>query len=113
LQFIPGSHLWGEDRPPSEENVVYAEVRLPFSIFPPPPLLSFLLFLPQLEKGDAFMMLGSCFHGGSANKTEDQERLIFSLFYLRGFLRQEENYFLCCPPEKVAKWPVEMQRAIG
>ncbi|GAA5889936.1 hypothetical protein JCM6882_004371 [Rhodosporidiobolus microsporus] len=67
----------------------------------------------RLNKGDAFMMLGSCFHGGSANHTDDQERLIFSLFYVRGYLRQEENYFLSVDPAKVAKWPVEWQRAIG
>jgi ectoine hydroxylase-related dioxygenase (phytanoyl-CoA dioxygenase family) len=52
---IPGSHLWSKDRPPQEELCVYAE----------------------MEPGDAFMMLASCYHGGSANKSKDQERLLF------------------------------------
>ena len=67
-RFIPGSHLWETltPRPPSEDDAVYAE----------------------LEPGDAFMMLSSCFHGGSANNTVDEERLVYSCFMTKGFLRQ-------------------------
>lgn len=65
-RFIPGSHLWGEDRCPEEELSFYAE----------------------LEPGDAFVMLASCYHGGSANTTTDEERLVYSCFMTKGFLRQ-------------------------
>lgn len=65
-RFIPGSHLWGEDRCPDEELALYAE----------------------LEPGDAFIMLASCYHGGSSNTTADEKRLVYSCFMTKGFLRQ-------------------------
>jgi ectoine hydroxylase-related dioxygenase (phytanoyl-CoA dioxygenase family) len=71
-RFIPGSHLWDQLTPPQEDLAFYAE----------------------LEPGDAFIFLSSCFHGGSANKTIDQERLMYSCFFTKGFLRQEENQYL-------------------
>ncbi|OAP54277.1 hypothetical protein AYL99_11378 [Fonsecaea erecta] len=64
-RFIPGSHLEATEQPPDEDFAVYAE----------------------LEPGDGFMMLSSCYHGGSANTTRDQERLLFSCFMTRGYLR--------------------------
>jgi ectoine hydroxylase-related dioxygenase (phytanoyl-CoA dioxygenase family) len=65
-RFIPRSHLWGKEQPPNEDLTFYAE----------------------LEPGDAFIMLASCYHGGSANTTADQERLVFSCFMTKGLLRQ-------------------------
>ncbi|KAJ5623674.1 hypothetical protein N7490_012279 [Penicillium lividum] len=41
-RFIPGSHLWDQNTPPNEDLCEFAE----------------------MERGDAFMMLASCFHGG-------------------------------------------------
>lgn len=65
-RFIPGSHLWDQDTPPTEDLAVYAE----------------------LDPGDAFIMLASCYHGGSANTTENEERLVYSCFMTKGYLRQ-------------------------
>ncbi|EED21074.1 phytanoyl-CoA dioxygenase family protein [Talaromyces stipitatus ATCC 10500] len=90
-RFIPGSHLWATVTEPDEEQAVYAE----------------------LSPGDGFMMLSSCFHGGSANKTVDEERLVYSCFMTKGYLRQEENQYLANPIEKVREYPVDMQRLIG
>ncbi|TVY39344.1 Uncharacterized protein LSUB1_G002878 [Lachnellula subtilissima] len=90
-RFIPGSHLWSKDRPPQEELTVQAE----------------------LQPGDAFMMLSSCYHAGSANKTTDEERLLFSCFMTKGFLRQEENQYLALPHDIVRKMPVHIQQLIG
>lgn len=73
-RFIPGSHLWGMDRCPDEALSYYAE----------------------LDPGDAFIMLASCYHGGSANTTTDQERLVYSCFMTKGFLRQVCSYLLRC-----------------
>ncbi|CAG9997141.1 unnamed protein product [Clonostachys byssicola] len=78
-RFIPGSHLWGQTTPPDESLTFYAEI----------------------EAGDAFLFLSSCYHGGSANKTADQERLMYSCFYTKGFLRQEENQYLSAPFEAI------------
>ncbi|CAP64780.1 uncharacterized protein PODANS_5_3360 [Podospora anserina S mat+] len=65
-RFIPGSHLWDQMEPPREE----------------------LAFFAEMNPGDGFVMLSSCFHGGSANTTRDEERLIYSCFMTKGYLRQ-------------------------
>ena len=49
-RFIPGSHLWAREERPDNKMAVYAE----------------------LGKGDAFFMLSSCYHAGSANTTEGE-----------------------------------------
>lgn len=58
-------------------------------------------------------MLSSCYHGGSANTTKDEERLLFSCFMTRGWLRQEENQYLCVPMEVVRSLPVKVQKLLG
>lgn len=66
-RFVPGSHLWSHlTPPPGEDQAYYAE----------------------LEPGDAFWMLSSSYHGGSANKTSDEERLVYACFMTKGYLRQ-------------------------
>lgn len=64
-RFIPRSHLWATSQRPTEDLAVY----------------------PTLAAGDAFIMLASCYHGGSANTTSDEERLLFSCFMTKGILR--------------------------
>ncbi|KAF9770750.1 hypothetical protein IL306_011649 [Fusarium sp. DS 682] len=78
-RFIPGSHLWDHETPPDEKLSFYAE----------------------LQPGDAFLFLSSCYHGGSANTTIDEERLMYSCFYTKSFLRQEENQYLVAPSQKM------------
>ncbi|OAL19556.1 hypothetical protein AYO22_09718 [Fonsecaea multimorphosa] len=100
-RFIPGSHLWDYTAgPPSESQTFYAE----------------------LEPGDGFMVLSGCFHGGSANKTDQpnengevvpEERLVYSTFMTRGYLRQEENQYLVNPVEKVRELPESLQELVG
>lgn len=90
-RFIPGSHLEATEHPPDEAFARYAE----------------------LDPGDGFIMLSSCYHGGSANTTEDEERLLFSCFMTRGWLRQEENQYLAVPPEVAKTLPVRVQKLLG
>lgn len=78
-RFIPGSHLWDHMTPPDESLTVPAE----------------------LNRGDAMLLLASTFHGASANNTTDQERLIYSAFFTKSFLRQEENLYISVDPEKL------------
>ncbi|KAL2674357.1 hypothetical protein Neosp_012808 [[Neocosmospora] mangrovei] len=80
-RFIPGSHLWDHTTPPDEKLSFYAE----------------------LQPGDAFLFLSSCYHGGSANTTTSEERLMYSCFYTKSFLRQEENQYLVAPPQELLK----------
>jgi ectoine hydroxylase-related dioxygenase (phytanoyl-CoA dioxygenase family) len=94
-RFIPGSHLWGEERCPDEELALYAE----------------------LGPGDAFIMLASCYHGGSSNTTADEERLVYSCFMTKGFLRQvcptssRVVYFSAYPDEGGKPVPCKPPRA--
>lgn len=90
-RFIPGSHLWGNERKPSEDEVFYAE----------------------LEAGDAFIMLASCYHGGSANTTTDEFRLVYGTFCTRGFLRQEENQYLTIPEKVIKGHERSVQKLLG
>jgi len=90
-RFIPRSHLWATSQPPHEGLTVY----------------------PTLNPGDAFIMLASCYHGGSANSTTDEERLLFSCFMTRGLLRPEENQFLSNPPHVFADYEERIQDLIG
>ncbi|CDK29508.1 unnamed protein product [Kuraishia capsulata CBS 1993] len=90
-RFVPGSHLWDHWRKPSKDEVVYAE----------------------LDKGDCFFMLASCFHGGSANTTEDEYRTVTILFMTLGTLRQEENIMLGTPIEYFKSLPVETLKLLG
>jgi ectoine hydroxylase-related dioxygenase (phytanoyl-CoA dioxygenase family) len=90
-RFIPGSHLEATCQPPDEAFAQYAE----------------------LNVGDGLIMLSSCYHGGSANTTKDEERLVFSCFMTRGWLRQEENQYIAVPREVAATLPVRIQKLIG
>lgn len=67
----------------------------------------------ELEKGDALIMLSSLYHGGGHNTTEDEYRLMFAAFTVRGHLRQEENQYLAIPAETVKKYDRETQKFIG
>lgn len=64
-RVIPGSHLWGMETMPSEADAVHAE----------------------LCAGDGLIMLGSCFHGGSANTTKEESRLVLGVFMTKGINR--------------------------
>jgi hypothetical protein len=63
---------------------------------------------------------GRCIHyvwvmlpwGWGANTTNDEERLLFSCFSTRGWLRQE-NYYLNVPLDIAKKMPTALQKFIG
>lgn len=65
--MIPGSHLWDNNRAPKLSEIDYA----------------------VMQKGDAYVMLGSTYHAGGANKTETERRTLHGLFFSRGYLRSE------------------------
>lgn len=65
-RFVPGSHLQGSaEGPGNEDEAVYAE----------------------MEKGDCLVMFTSLYHAGSPNLTDDEERLVYTNFSIRGTLR--------------------------
>lgn len=74
-RLIPRSHLWGMDAMPQEKDAVHVE----------------------LSAGDGLIMLGSCFHGGSANTTDDEYRQVFAAFMTKGINRTVRcaDFFVC------------------
>lgn len=71
-RFVPGSHLQASaEGPGNEDEAVYAE----------------------MEKGDCLVMFTSLYHAGSPNLTEDEERLVYTNFSIRGTLRGVSVFF--------------------
>ncbi len=89
-RVAPGSQHWPESRKPKPEDVAYAE----------------------MEQGSALVYTGSVYHGGGANLT-DAPRLGMNLTYCLGWLRQEENQYLSCPPEIARTFEPELQDLMG
>lgn len=89
-RVIPGSHLWGDERMPTQEETVAA----------------------QMKAGSALLWMGSVYHGGGANRS-DAPRTGLTMAYDLAFLRLEENHFLSIPVERVRQLPAEMQRLLG
>lgn len=88
---IPGSHLWSSDVVPTADQPCYAE----------------------MDVGDCWCMLGGLYHAGGANSTQDQKRTVHGFFFIRGYLRQEENISLATPKEEVLTWSPEAQKVLG
>ena len=75
-QVVPGSTQWPDDQEIKPEQITQAE----------------------MKAGSVLVYSGSVFHGGGAN-TGDQDRIGINITYALGWLRQEENQYLSCPPE--------------
>ena len=67
----------------------------------------------EMDKGDAFIMLASAYHGGGNNTTKDERRLMFATFSVRGYMRQEENQYLAVPQEVAKKFDRDIQEFMG
>ncbi|CAI7649191.1 unnamed protein product [Penicillium pancosmium] len=88
---IPGSHLWGPERRPLDEEAIPAE----------------------LEPGDALIFLGNTYHAGGANITENDYRETVGIFLCQPTLRPAENQFLMIPLERVRQLKPQAQRLLG
>ena len=75
-QVVPGSTQWPDDQEIQPEQITRAE----------------------MKAGSVLVYSGSVFHGGGSN-TSDQDRIGINITYALGWLRQEENQYLSCPPE--------------
>ena len=65
-----------------------------------------------MPRGSALVWTGWSIHGAGANSTTGR-RLGMNINYALGFLAQEENQLLACPPHLARKLPKKMQRLIG
>lgn len=89
-QVVPGSLDWPDARVPTAAEIGFAEMRA----------------------GSVLVYTGGVFHGGGAN-TSDGDRIGLNLTYALGWLRQEENQYLACPPEIARTLAPALQAAIG
>ena len=102
-RVVPGSHLWGDGAPDfgpdGTQGVLDAE----------------------MEVGEAFIMLGSLYHGGgayekplgTAKEGARESRTVHAMFSCNGVSRQEEISFLSYPIEEVKKYSPIVQERLG
>lgn len=87
---IPGSHTWPMNNRGKRKQAIQAE----------------------MPRGSVLLFSGSVIHGGGANRTENS-RIGVNLDYCLGWLRQEENQYLSCPPEIAKELPTEITELLG
>jgi ectoine hydroxylase-related dioxygenase (phytanoyl-CoA dioxygenase family) len=87
---VPGSHKWEWQRRAEADEIVQA----------------------QMSAGSVFIYSGSVLHSGGENRS-DAPRLGLNLTYTLGWLRQEENQYLSCPPHIAKNLPEELQELLG
>jgi hypothetical protein len=65
-----------------------------------------------MSKGSVLLYVGSVYHGGGANRS-NVRRTGVNIGYSLGWLRQEENQYLACPPEIARTLPEGLLRLMG
>ncbi|KAF5524797.1 Dioxygenase swnH1 [Colletotrichum aenigma] len=94
-RIVPGSHLWGDEKPDfgpdGTKGVENAE----------------------LGVGEAFIMLGSLYHGAGEYSLSSGCRTVHIMFMCSGVHRQEEIPFLSYPIEEVKTYSKLAQDRLG
>lgn len=88
---LPGSHLWGKDRTPTEADVPVPAVMSP---------------------GSCVFFLGTLWHGGGAN-TSDAPRLAATAQYCEPWLRTQEAFTLSVDRDTARQVSPDIRRMIG
>jgi ectoine hydroxylase-related dioxygenase (phytanoyl-CoA dioxygenase family) len=89
-RLVPDSHGWPRDRQPSEDEAVTVE----------------------MAAGSALIYVGSTWHGGGPNRT-DQLRPAILMEYVASWLRPQETQLLAVPAEMARDLPRELQELLG
>ncbi|MFI4934214.1 MAG: phytanoyl-CoA dioxygenase family protein [Caulobacterales bacterium] len=89
-RVVPGSPAWPEERRAEPHEVGFAE----------------------MKRGSVLVYSGSVIHGGGENLTQD-DRVGVNITYCLGWLRQEENQYLSCPPAIARTLDPKLQALIG
>ena len=66
----------------------------------------------EMPQGSLLVWTGWSVHGAGENRS-DTHRMGMNINYSAGFLVQEENQFLACPPHIARNLPKQMQQIIG
>ena len=86
----PGSHRWSWEQQARPDQICQAE----------------------MSKGSVLFYTGSILHHGGANMA-NAPRLGLNLTYCLGWLRQEENQYLSCPPDLAQDFDPRLQELLG
>ncbi len=78
----------------------------------PDPFQSYDTVAAEMKKGSVLIWVGSLWHGGGANKT-DQTRIGIAMNYCAGYIRQQENQQIGIPLEKIKSFPIRLQELVG
>lgn len=89
-QVVPGSNHWAEGRSPEPHEIGYAE----------------------MAAGSVLVYSGSVIHSGGAN-ISGADRMGLNITYCLGWLRQEENQYLSCPPDIARAFSPELRALLG
>lgn len=89
-RVVPGSAVWDAKRQAEPHEIASAEMRA----------------------GSILVYNGTVIHGGGPNST-DIPRLGVLLHYTLGWLRQQENMYLSCPPEIAKGFTPQLRRLLG
>lgn len=87
---VPGSQAWDWSQKHEADQVCQAE----------------------MTKGSVFIYSGSVLHAGGENRS-NAARLGLNLTYCLGWLRQEENQYLSCPPDIAKDFDPALQDLLG
>ena len=89
-QLVPGSNQWDAGRTAAPEEIQYAE----------------------MPAGSVLIYSGSVIHSGGAN-VSDADRIGINNTYALGWLRQEENQYLSCPPHIARDFDPALRDLLG
>ena len=89
-QVVPGSVDWPDNRQAEPEEICQA----------------------VMPAGSLLLYTGSVFHAGGENRS-NSDRVGLNITYSLGWLRQEENQFLSCPPEIAKDLEPGLQDLLG
>ena len=89
-RVVPGSHAWDWERRAQPEEFCQAE----------------------MARGSVLFYTGSVLHSGGENRS-NAARLGLNITYCLGWLRQEENQYLSCPPAIARELAPELQELLG
>ena len=87
---VPGSQKWEREQRARPSQISQAEMTV----------------------GSVFIYSGSVLHGGGENRSK-QTRIGLNLTYCLGWLRQEENQYLSCPPDIARNFDPKLQDLLG
>ncbi len=89
-QVVLGSPAWPKEREAKAEEISYAE----------------------MPRGSVLVYSGTVLHAGGANHSA-ADRVGLNITYSLGWLRQEENQYLSCPPEIAKDLDPALQELLG